>query len=110
MSDATTLAPSPRPMPISYCKECGKPFYRTRPDREFCCDTHRNKFNQRRILGGLKLYDAAIKWRIERPKGAISELQFIVDNLAFDERERRRKRNEVIEAHRASLKATQGLR
>jgi hypothetical protein len=57
------------------------------------------------MLGGLKLYDAAIQWRIERPKDALSDFTALVDALANDERERRRKRKEAITAHQAALKA-----
>jgi hypothetical protein len=95
----TLLAPE-----IAYCKECGEPFCQTRSDREFCGEAHRKIFNTRRIQGGLKLYDLAMRWRIERPKDAWGDLTTEVDRLAYDERERRRKRKEIVERHKAALR------
>lgn len=92
------------PPPLMHCKECGEPFYLTRPDREYCSETCRNTHNQRRITGGLKLYDLAMRWRIERPRGALGDLTHAADLLAQDERERRAARKAVIEEQRKAVR------
>jgi hypothetical protein len=69
-----------------YCAECGEPFQRTRPNRDFCSPACQKTHNARRISGGLQLYNAVMRWRIDRPKNALAELTQIADFLASEER------------------------
>lgn len=83
---------------ISYCRECGGAFYPNRSDTIFCgipCKTTRHN---RRISGGLKLYDVAIKWR-ENPESVFFLTQ-IIDQLVADEDAIRARANERITAYR----------
>lgn len=91
----------PQPPKFVYCDECGKPFYGIRHDQIFCSGACKKARHARRVQGGLKLYDLAMRWRIEQPKDAWGDLTTEVDRLAFDERERRRKRKEVVDASHA---------
>lgn len=99
------MIPANRPEAI-YCVECGAPFYRVRKDQIFCPDKGcRQAYHQRRLLGGLKLYDLAMRWRIEWPAGALGDLTAAADLLAQDERERRKKRKEKIAAYQTEARA-----
>jgi hypothetical protein len=91
----------PRPR---FCREDGTPFFPVRVDQDFCCPQCRAAFNHRRKLYGLRVIDAALRWRIERPKDALSDLTVIVDRIAEDERERRRKLKETIEENKSALR------
>lgn len=99
-------APSPTLPELRYCAECGHPFYPTRVDQIFHSRPCKIAKHQRRINGGLKLYDAAMPWRIERPRGALVELTAVADQLAAEERIINKKRCEVIKAAKeAAIKA-----
>ena len=88
---------------LRFCAECGHGFYPKRHDQTHCVAACNRAKHKRRILGGLKIYDAAMKWRIERPNGALSELGAIVDDLAHEERVLREKRQKVIAAIKKEL-------
>ena len=73
------------PIPL-FCAECGDIFHPKREHQVYCSLACNQRHHRRRLLGGLKLYDAAMKWRIERPCGALGDLTFIADELAHIER------------------------
>lgn len=87
--------------PIFFCAECGNPDYKTMPNKVYCGETCRQKAWNRRITGGFKIYEAAMTWRIERPKDAMSELTSISDQLAAEERIIRSRRAANIKRHQA---------
>lgn len=87
--------------PAAFCAECGNPFYRTQPNKIYCGGTCRQRQWNRRVNCGFKLYELAMRWRIERPKGAISDLQHVVDDMAGEERIIRDRRARTIAAHQA---------
>ena len=94
----------PRPPEIRYCEEDGKPFYPKRVDQIFCCFECTQKHHRRRNEGGRRLYDAAMPWRIDRPRNALVELTAVADQLAAEERIIRRRREETIAAAKAAAK------
>jgi hypothetical protein len=85
--------------PIFFCAECGNPDYRTMPNKIYCSETCRQKAWNRRITGGFKLYELAMRWRIDREKGDMAELTGIADQLAADERMLRARRAANIKQH-----------
>lgn len=91
-----------RKLPVFFCAECGNPEHRTQPSKIFCSATCRQAQWNRRVNGGYKLYELAMSWRIERPKGAIARLGAAVDQLAAEERVMRARRAKIIAAHKAA--------
>lgn len=73
------------------CKECGQAFETNRTDRDFCSDACRKTWNNRRMTRGMCIYDAAMKFRVERDKGCFAELCTIIDRYAAEDREAKRK-------------------
>lgn len=84
---------------VVFCEECGNPFFRNMPNKKYCNDTCRQTQWNRRVTGGFKLYELAMRWRIDRPQGAISDLGAVVDDLAGDERVIRARRDANIKRH-----------
>lgn len=91
----------PRPR---HCAECGELFYQKREHQIYCSLKCNKAHHKRRLLGGLKLYDAAMRWRIERPCGALGDLTFIADELAHVERGLRDARRARVTALQESAK------
>ena len=88
-----------------YCAECGEPYARTRWNKDYCSQKCQQGSANRRVKGGLRLYNAAMRWRIERPKDALVEMTQIADQLASEERSirtNRKKRIEQIKTSRAA--------
>lgn len=83
-------------LPVVFCAECGKPFYRTQRTKIFCDGECRQTAWNRRVSGGFKLYELVMKWRIERPKNALNQLTAEADLLAAEERDVRCRRNARI--------------
>lgn len=94
----------PPPPDHKLCDECGTPFYPKRCDQIFCSIACKATRHKRRSQGGAKLYDAVMKWRIERPKEAMAELTFIADQLAHEERQLRKKRDEAARIAEKEMK------
>lgn len=82
--------------PPDLCDECGMQYQPKRGTQRFCCAPCRKQFNERRISGGLQLYDLAMQWRIERPEDAWHNLTQLADQLATEERIIRKKRKDRI--------------
>ncbi|SRR5260221_420025 len=91
--------------PVYFCAECGNPDYRTQPNKIYCSGTCRQNAWNRRITGGFKLYELAMRWRIDREKGDMAELTAAADMLAADERIIRRRREANMIKQRAALAA-----
>ena len=86
-------------LPSTPCLECGELFVRVPVTRKFCSARCTQAHHNRRIMGGLKLYDAAMKWRLDNSrakKGLLTALTAIADQLASEERE-------IIKAREAKI-------
>jgi hypothetical protein len=100
----------PKEPTLKFCAECGEPFYPTRYDQIHCktkspdCNKQKTK---RRVCGGLKLYDAAMKWRLggTHKKGTMADFTAIADQLACEERLIRNKRDARIAEAKKLLQA-----
>jgi len=58
-------------------------------------------------MGGLQLYDAAMKWRLDNSrakKGLLTELTAVADRLAGEEREIRKVREAKINTTRRTVR------
>jgi hypothetical protein len=60
--------------------------------------------NGRKLNTAVALYDAVMRWRIERPKRALFDLTQLADQLATEERIRRAKRKARIAEQRTKTK------
>lgn len=87
-------------LPVVFCHECGHPFFRTQVTKIYCSGKCRQDAWNRRITGGFKLYELAMRWRIDRPKSGISDLCVVADQLADDERTIRKRRDATIARER----------
>lgn len=96
----TPILPSGAPMPLRYCKECGRPFYPTRRDQDYCTSKCRQTLHKRRYERGAKLYDFAMEWRGKRVRGGFTELCRIIDDWLRDERDRRKAHAEIRAAYK----------
>lgn len=96
--------PTPyKAVPTGYCAECGNRFPMTQPNRIFCDGECRQAQWNRRVTGGFKLYEAAMRWRIDRQKGDMAELTSIADLLANEERFLRKRREDNIKRQAGRL-------
>lgn len=73
-------------MPTKSCLECGRPFERSRLDREFCAAPCRIAWNNRRLLRGSLVYDLAMHWRRTRARSALTDLCFVLDGFLADDK------------------------
>jgi hypothetical protein len=48
------------------CRECRARFEARRATKEFCCTSHRQAFNNRKMIRGAAIYDLAMEWRADR--------------------------------------------
>lgn len=87
-------------LPVVFCHECGKPFYRTQRTKIYCDGDCRQTAWNRRVSGGFKLYELVMRWRIDRPQNALAELTSEADMLASEERIIRRRRDARIDRER----------
>lgn len=92
-----------KPLPVFFCHECGNPDYLTKSNKIYCSETCRQAAWNRRISGGFRLYELAMRWRIDREKGDMAELTAAADMLAGEERLIRARRNKNIEREKAAL-------
>ena len=90
-----------KPIPIFFCSECGNPDYRTKINKIYCSETCRQTAWNRRVNGGFKLYELAMRWRIDREKGDMAELTAAADMLAAEERIIRARRDANIKRQQA---------
>jgi hypothetical protein len=97
-----------KPLPIRFCAECGEPFHVTQPNKIYCDGGCRQAAWNRRITGGFKLYDLAMRWRIDREKGDMAELTAAADLFAAEERIIRKRRQANIDRNRKGLPAGSG--
>jgi len=98
-TDAAPIRPKGiPPRPVSFCRECGHPYWPRRDDQEYCSSTCRSKYHKRRYERGAQLYDFAMEWRGKRLKGGFTRLCQIIDEWLRDERERRRANRKVRDA------------
>jgi hypothetical protein len=87
----------------TWCRECGERLVRIPYTRCFCTPACRQTHHNRRVMGGLQLYDAAMAWRLDntrKVKGLLVELTRIADRLASDERELKARRDARIKAQK----------
>src|SRR5215469_17028834 len=85
--------------PVAFCRECGEQFVQVPYTKVFCSTPCTKSHHNRRIMGGLQLYDAAMKWRLDSSrakKGLLTKLTAVADRLAGDEREIRKARDAKI--------------
>ncbi len=87
--------PATTPPPPRWCRECGGPFYAWRNDMEFCSATHRAAYHKRRYKWGGLLYDMVIAWRVDRVFKGLSKMTQLADQIANEERARRKRHAEV---------------
>lgn len=92
------------PRPVSFCRECGSPYYPRRDDQEYCAPTCRSKFHKRRYERGAQLYDFAMDWRGKRRKGGFTALCQMVDEWLRDERVRKDTRRLIRDAWKRQQK------
>ena len=78
------------PPPPRWCRECGTPFYAWRNDMEFCRAKCRRDFHKRRYKWGGLLYDMVLAWRVDRIKQGLSKMTQLADQIAGEERARRK--------------------
>lgn len=90
-------------LPVFFCHECGNPDWLTKPNKIYCSESCRSSAWNRRISGGFRLYELAMRWRIDREKGDMAELTAAADQLAGEERILRARRSKNIEIERAKL-------
>jgi len=94
--------------PIAFCRECGEQFVQVPYTKIFCSTPCTKRHHGRRIMGGLQLYDAAMKWRLDNSrakKGLLTELTAVADRLAGEEREILKAREARIKKLRSSVVA-----
>lgn len=95
MTACPAARPAAKPPPPRRCRECGGPFYAWRQDMEFCCATHRADYHKRRYKWGGLLYDMVIAWRVDRIKQGLSKMTRLADQIAGEERARRKAHAEI---------------
>jgi hypothetical protein len=80
------------------CRECRARFEARRATKEFCCTSHRQAFNNRKMIRGAAIYDLAMEWRADRDaKLAFSLLcRMLSDFREEDSRAGRRSWNSAL--------------
>jgi hypothetical protein len=83
---------------IGTCRECNARFTAQRATKEFCCTSHRQTFNNRKMIRGAAIYDLAMEWRADRnAKLAFSLLcRMLSDFREEDDRAGRRSWNSAL--------------
>ncbi|GAB4368239.1 MAG: hypothetical protein Kow00114_27410 [Kiloniellaceae bacterium] len=81
--------------PHRFCRECGQPFYPKRVDQACCSTPCRTARHDRERNHGRALYRLVTAWRLDRSKGALSDLTQYADLIAQEERSRRARNAEI---------------
>lgn len=92
------------PRPVSFCRECGHPYWPRRDDQEYCGATCRSAYHKRRYERGAQLYDFAMRWRGQRLKGGFTDLCQMLDEWLRDERDRRQARRAIRKSYQTQQK------
>ncbi len=87
---ALTTRPATTPTSPPWCRECGAPFYVWRNDMAFCRPQCRRDNHKRRYKWGGLLYDMVLAWRVDRIAKGWSKMTQLADQIAKEERDRRK--------------------